>query len=156
MVSGAGLRAAWVRRERHRMGFTVREMRRLSLAFQEYSGSLAMYPPPPITAQSAPVSWEAAKAALPECPPRPEVPVSWAHPYVRSIFSTSPVPFLDGWGHPIFASASADRKHYSIVSLGSDGQRDVSCAYVWPLRESWRDLILIDGSFVSAPESWTH
>jgi len=42
------------------------------------------------------------------------------------------------------------------VSRGRDGAPDAQCSYIWPESESWHDIVMVDGSYVSAPLGWVH
>ncbi len=150
------LRIAWVKREHRKVAYTVSEIYSLGVALGQASMNASTYPLPPAPARLAFPSRQAAIAALPGCPPYPRVSAEWTHPFVRPFYTTRAVPLRDGWGNPLLCSVSSDGQHYIIVSLGSDGQRDTSCSFVWPETESWHDIVLIDGSYVSAPSGWTH
>ena len=65
--------------------------------------------------------------------------------YMRS------VPAIDGWGHPLLCSITPDRRHFTLLSLGRDGQPDPSHTSLWPWPDFDRDLIRADGSVVSGP-----
>jgi hypothetical protein len=72
------------------------------------------------------------------------------------------IPVNDAWGHPYRYVVSADRKHYRLVSAGSDGTFESESLRVTadvPATPRYtdaltNDIIFADGKFVQLPQAW--
>ncbi len=59
----------------------------------------------------------------------------------------------DAWGRRLLYGVSADRQHYTLMSLGNDGKVDPDHIEEFPHRDVWRDLVVVEGGlFASAPD----
>ncbi len=61
----------------------------------------------------------------------------------------------DGWGHPILLGLTEDGQRYTLLSTGADGLVDPSSFDYWNRTEFWRDIVLADGEWRSAPRNFT-
>jgi len=148
----------WSDHRRHQqIAVTMREMTTLRVALEAFAQEHAgLYPSPPPNAPARIPSYTETTEAFPKCPDLEPLTTEWLQPAIHEYYSFGPGPLLDAWGTPLICSVSRDRKRYMLVSLGSDRARDQTCAYVWPSREAWHDLIVVDETFVSAPDEFEH
>lgn len=62
----------------------------------------------------------------------------------------------DAWEHPILYTASEDGAHFTVVSLGRDGEFDKTFqGYQWEWGDYDNDVIITENSFISSPEGIT-
>ena len=77
--------------------------------------------------------------------------IEGVRPYLEPAF-VDELPLLDGWDHLFRVEVSGDGCDYTIASLGSDGKLDKEFRSSWKKRETYRDLVLSNGSYRSACE----
>lgn len=61
----------------------------------------------------------------------------------------------DGWGHPILLGFTEDGQSYTLLSTGADVHIDAEGLDYWNRTEFWRDIVLSDGEWRSAPRNFT-
>jgi hypothetical protein len=66
------------------------------------------------------------------------------------------MPTKDHWDNPLYFDISKDRKHFIIMSLGSDGLPDENLVYWFPASETFRDIACFDLVFLSSPQGTVH
>jgi hypothetical protein len=158
VIIGVGLRLAHqLRRAQARRAIlsTMAEMHGIRAALNAYAEEHHGAFPPPATGDPDVPSWDDVMIRHTAHVTYPKRSVKRLEVYLRPYFSR-PMPETDTWGRPILAAISRDRRSYVLVSAGSDGRLEASVQDGWPASETWHDLVVLDGTFISAPEGVTH
>ncbi|MCI0443631.1 hypothetical protein L0244_38205 [bacterium] len=96
---------------------------------------------------------------------RPRLPNPWPKHKNREVTQQERVlgskyvanmPTTDYLGNPLYFDISKDRKHFIVMSLGSDGLPDSEFLYWYPPSETWRDIACYDLVFLSSPQGTVH
>jgi Type II secretion system (T2SS), protein G len=147
-----------------RLTLTIGDIREISRLLETYSDSHGgLYPPPPSPpTKQYPFPWNTEGYPVLAWPVPSNRYASWLRPYlVPGIIKE--LPTNDHWGHPLLFDVSPDRKNYTIISVGKDGQMNARFAGTsWNFKNYNNDLIYSGGTtsrfgqFVSAPDGMTH
>src|SRR5262249_45533536 len=63
---------------------------------------------------------------------------------------------LDDWGHPLLVGIAANGEDFVIASTGKNGVLEPKVTtHAWPISESYNDIVLADGLFLSSPAGAT-
>lgn len=136
---------------------TLVRIRKISNALEVYREENGTYPESPLPEESlSPFEQSYLHETLPARPPFP-----WpVHPKRRVSELqdvlvpkyVSELPNEDWWGNPLYFDITKDRKHYLIMSLGSDGKPDPDFTSSWDISDTHYDIVLYDAFFVSLPK----
>ena len=154
LVFGPQLLEVWGRREFPRQKGAVTDLQTLALALNRLAEQgNARYPmhPSVISTKLPPKFTNAVPKVWPrDVGQRIDAVAVQLAPYFAN---QNAVPVRDPWGHSYVYATTTDARHYVLISLGSDGRLNVDApvAMAWDLRESWRDIVVADGTFVSYP-----
>ncbi len=128
-----------------KLRLTVTDMETVVDGLRRFAGDHeGLYPATPQLLSELPLSLNSAYESA--------QPISRIAPQLARYYVRLRVPTTDAWGHSFLYTVTADRLHYALIAVDADGRpsrRDASA--VWPMSEPWRDIVLIDGHFVSYP-----
>jgi len=142
---------------------TMVRLRQVGLALFQYSEQYGQLPQPPVPNHPLPVykAWSDLSGNFIRYP-RPSYP--WPVDPRREVsklklllipWFTKELPTVDYWQHPFFWDVSADRKHFIVISLGSDGEADTDLVSYFSAKDSWHDIAFYDLFFLSFAEGYT-